>query len=82
MRLIEILRGGLGVDAPIPRGAIYLWVPAPGGDAWAFADRLAAEAGCSSSPGEFYGAGGAGHVRIAAVEPKERIELVAERLGG
>jgi aspartate/methionine/tyrosine aminotransferase len=80
VRLIEILRAGLDVEAPMPRGAFYLWVPAPGADAWSFAKRLATEAGMLVSPGEFYGAGGAGHVRIAAVQPDDRIELVAERL--
>jgi aspartate/methionine/tyrosine aminotransferase len=33
------------------------------------------------SPGEFYGPAGADHVRIAVVQPDERIELVASRLG-
>ena len=32
------------------------------------------------SPGEFYGPVGADHVRIAVVQPDERIALVAERL--
>ena len=32
------------------------------------------------SPGEFFGPLGAGHVRIAAVQPDDRIALVAERL--
>ena len=39
------------------------------------------EGGAIVSPGEFYGAGGADHVRVAVVQPDERIELVAERLG-
>jgi aspartate/methionine/tyrosine aminotransferase len=42
---------------------------------------LAAEAGLVVSPGEFYGPAGAGHVRVAAVAPMDRIELVASRLG-
>ncbi len=71
----------LGVDCPPPAGAFYLWVPAPAGDAWALARRLAAEAGAVVSPGEFYGPAGAGHVRIAVVQPDDRIELVARRLG-
>jgi aspartate/methionine/tyrosine aminotransferase len=33
------------------------------------------------SPGEFYGPAGADHVRIAVVQPDERIELIAQRLG-
>jgi aspartate/methionine/tyrosine aminotransferase len=63
------------------RGAFYLWAPAPGGDAWALARRLATEAGAIVSPGEFYGPAGAGHVRIAVVQPDERLTLVAQRLG-
>jgi len=32
------------------------------------------------SPGDLYGDAGAGFVRVAAVQPDERIELVGERL--
>jgi len=56
-------------------------VPAPGGDAWALTERLAVEGGVLVSPGEFYGAAGAGYVRVAAVAPLDRINLVAKRLG-
>jgi succinyldiaminopimelate transaminase len=80
-RLRTILRDGLGVDAPMPAGAFYLWVPAPDGDAWALAASLAKRAGALVSPGDFYGPPGADHVRIAAVQPDVRIELLAERLG-
>jgi aspartate/methionine/tyrosine aminotransferase len=78
--LAEVLRA-LDVDCPQPAGAFYLWVPAPGGDAWGLAKRLAAEAGVVASPGEFYGPAGSGYVRLAAVQPDERLELVARRLG-
>jgi aspartate/methionine/tyrosine aminotransferase len=71
---------GIGVEAPAPDGAFYLWAPAPDGDAWALTRRLATEGGALVSPGEFYGPGGAGHVRVAVVQPDDRIELVAERL--
>ena len=71
---------GAGLDAPLPGGAFYLWVPAPDGDAWGLAGRLAADAGALVSPGEFYGDAGAGHVRIAVVQPTDRIELLARRL--
>jgi len=80
VRLREVL-AAVGVEAAMPEGGIYLWAPAPGGDAWALAARLAAEAGLVVSPGEFYGPAGAGHIRVAAVAPMERIELVASRLG-
>ena len=71
----------LGVDCPRPAGAFYLWAPAPGGDAWELARRLAVEGGAVVSPGEFYGEAGAGFVRIAVVQPDDRLSLVAARLG-
>ncbi len=83
-RRLERMAGLLvdhGIDVELPRGAFYLWVPAPGGDAWAFARRLAEDAGVLVSPGEFYGPAGAGHVRLAMVQPDDRLALVARRLG-
>jgi succinyldiaminopimelate transaminase len=70
-----------GIPASVPDGAFYLWVAAPDADAWALTRRLAADAGVLASPGEFYGPDGAGHVRVAVVQPDDRIELVARRLG-
>jgi aspartate/methionine/tyrosine aminotransferase len=46
------------------------------------AEVLAQAAGMLVSPGEFYGQAGPSHVRIAMVQPDDRIELVAERLAG
>jgi succinyldiaminopimelate transaminase len=68
-----------GVDVPQPDGAFYLWIPVD--DGWAFTQRLAREGGALVSPGEFYGADGARFVRVAVVQPDERIRLVADRLG-
>ncbi|MBO0691761.1 MAG: aminotransferase class I/II-fold pyridoxal phosphate-dependent enzyme, partial [Acidimicrobiaceae bacterium] len=79
-RMQEIL-AALGVDAPLPGGGFYLWVPAPGGDAWGWTEELAEAGGVLVSPGEFYGHAGDGHVRIAMVQPIERLNLVAARLG-
>ncbi len=89
-RCAEFLRLS-GLDARLPDGTFYLWVPAPawamaqgeseGRDgAWVLADALAEAAGMLVSPGEFYGEAGAGHVRIAMVQPDDRLELVARRL--
>ena len=39
------------------------------------------DAGTVVSPGEFYGEAGSGHVRVAVVQPDERLELIARRLG-
>ena len=69
-----------GIDVMAPAGAFYLWVPAPDGDGWALAHRLAREAGALVAPGELYGPAGNGFVRMAVVQPDDRIALVAERL--
>ena len=86
---------GIGVTVERPGGGFYLWVEAPEGapagragaepgeaPEWRFARFLAASAGVLVSPGEFYGSAGRGFVRIALVQPTERIALVAERLAG
>lgn len=78
-RMVELL-GRLGIEASLPAGGFYLWVGAPGGDAWSFTERLARDLGVLVSPGEFYGPAGAGQVRFALVAPDERLDLVAERV--
>ena len=81
----------VGLDATMPAGAFYLWVPAPdwarresegvpGRAAWVLTEALAEVAGIIVSPGEFYGETAADFVRVAAVQPMERLELVAKRL--
>ncbi len=78
-RMRTILGTWLDVDVPAPDGAFYLWVDV--GDGWAFAERLAREGGAIVSPGDFYGAVSGRFVRVAVVQPVERIELVGARLG-
>jgi succinyldiaminopimelate transaminase len=79
-RMAEVLRVW-GLDVELPGGSFYLWIAAPGGDAWHLARRLATEGGLVVSPGEFYGPDGSDHVRLALVRPDDQIELVADRLG-
>jgi succinyldiaminopimelate transaminase len=81
LRLREVL-AAVGVEAAMPGGGFYIWAPAPDGDDWGLAQRLAVEGGLLVSPGEFYGAAGRGWVRVAAVAPVERLDLVASRLTG
>ena len=83
LRRLETVRAVVGkwsgLDIPMPEGGFYLWFDAH--DGWSFAERLAREAGTLVSPGDFYGAGGANNVRIAVVQPDEKIALMAKRLG-
>lgn len=90
-RLARVLEDA-GIVAPLPDGAFYLWVPVPawaseeaGGSghpsgAFVFARALAESAGMLVSPGDLYGDHSPDHVRIAVVQPDDRIELVARRL--
>jgi len=80
-RFAGILRDAYGIDVPMPGGGIYLWVPAPDGDAWGFTEELAVKGGALVSPGEFYGPRSTGYIRVAVVQPDERLDLVASRLG-
>jgi len=79
-RRLALLADALGAE--LPAGAFYLWMAAPGNDGWALATELARSAGCLVSPGDFYGPRGAGHARLAVVQPDERLAVVIERLAG
>jgi len=78
-RAASVLSEWSGIDIDLPQGGFYLWFDAV--DGWDFASRLAREGGALVSPGDFYGAGGANNVRVAVVQPDERIALLASRLG-
>ena len=86
--VLAALASQAGSQAAMPAGAFYLWASTPAGDAWAFVDVLARRAGLIVSPGEFYctesdPAGRVdprGYVRIAAVQPTERLQLALNRL--
>jgi aspartate/methionine/tyrosine aminotransferase len=81
---LAALRGALldaGYLASEPEGSFYLWVSLPGErDGWRTAMRLAEEAGILVSPGALYGDTETDHVRIAVVQPDDRIELACRRL--
>jgi aspartate/methionine/tyrosine aminotransferase len=81
LELLASVLSSAGCPAELPEGGFYLWVAAPRGmDGWALTEELARVAGILVSPGEFYGPGGANFVRIAVVQPTERLQLVADRL--
>lgn len=76
--LASVISVWSGIEIPKPGGAFYLWIPVE--DGWEFVERLATDGGALVSPGEFYGPDGSGFVRVAVVQPDERIETVARRL--
>ena len=82
LRFLAGVLADAGLPVDLPAGAFYLWVPCPDrfADGWALCEWLADEAGLLVSPGELYGPDGAGHVRVAVVQPMDRLELVADRL--
>jgi aspartate/methionine/tyrosine aminotransferase len=77
-RTADVLSRWSGINIGQPAGGFYLWFDAR--DGWEFAERLARDGGALVSPGDFYGAGGANNVRVAVVQPDDRIELLAQRL--
>ena len=81
----EVVRDALAAHGLVHDGGdavFYLWLRAADGadDGWQIAARLAHEAGLLVSPGDLYGALGADHVRLALVQPRERLELALGRL--
>ena len=78
--LSEALRAA-GVYFTGGRNAPYLWLPCPQGmTGWAFFDHLLREAQIVVTPGEGFGAGGAGHVRLSCFGSREDTKEAAHRL--
>jgi len=83
LRRLELLSRALkrlDVEAPMPEGAFYLWCSKSGMSGWELASLLAERSGLVVSPGELYGEAGKDFVRIAVVQPDDRLELAASRL--
>jgi aspartate/methionine/tyrosine aminotransferase len=74
---------GFGCSVEEPEGSFYLWASKEGmEDGWALAFELAERAGVVVSPGELYGDASDEFVRVAMVQPDERLALVCDRLAG
>jgi succinyldiaminopimelate transaminase len=80
LELLSRALKGVNVEAPMPEGSFYLWCSKEGADGWALAKLLAERSGLVVSPGELYGDAGKNFVRIAVVQPNDRLELAAARL--
>ena len=80
LQLLSDALGPFGVNAPMPDGSFYLWCSKDGFDGWGLAALLAEVSGLIVSPGELYGDDGKDFVRIAVVQPDDRLRLAASRL--
>ncbi len=63
-----------------PGGAMYLWVPAPNGDGTKFSHELLKKSGIVTTPGEAFGSEGKSFVRMALVQPEEKLKEVIDRI--
>lgn len=73
---------GFGWRAVAPRGAMYLWLPVPGGvDEWTFVRAMLDDAGVVVSPGTAFGPGGAGYFRVSLVAEPSVLETALASLG-
>ena len=79
-RVLETLRG-LGWQHDPPKGAFYLWVPAPTGyTSSEFCDHLFEECAVVIAPGSAYGKHGEGFVRFSLTVTNERLDEALSRM--
>ena len=71
----------IGVPAEAPKGALYIWTPIPEGYSSAeFAQKLLDEADVVVTPGNGYGPGGEGYIRLSLTIPDDQIDEGLRRL--
>jgi succinyldiaminopimelate transaminase len=78
VRLRDALTGA-GWQIEHSQAGLYLWATRPGLDCWGSVKTLAA-AGILVAPGEFYGAAGRNHIRVALTATDERVGAAVSRL--
>ncbi len=80
-RILSEALGAAGIWFTGGRNAPYLWLPCPGGmSGWAFFEYLLQTAQIVVTPGEGFGRGGAGFVRLSCFGSREDTLSAAERL--
>jgi arginine:pyruvate transaminase len=80
--LVEGLRASKTVQARMPEGGMFVMVDVrkTGLSGRAFAERLLAEENVVTMPGESFGAGGAGHLRVALTVDESQIAEACRRI--
>ena len=63
-----------GVNSP------YIWVESPYGSSWRFFDRLLEDCQILSAPGERFGPGGKGFVRLSSFANQTKVMMAATRI--
>lgn len=80
----DLVVGGLrraGWDVPLPRATMFCWAPVPNGaTSLQFALDLLRDTGVVIVPGSGFGQMGEGYVRIALVQPEERLAEAVKRI--
>lgn len=77
------LTQNLGWNIFKPGGAMYLWIPAPAqysGNGTQFAHDLLKKVGIVVTPGLAFGSEGSNYVRLALVQPKDKLEEALTRI--
>lgn len=71
----------LGWSIPKTKATMYLWVPCPvGASSTDFALKLLQETGIVVTPGNAFGSGGEGYMRISLIADQDRLEEALSRL--
>jgi LL-diaminopimelate aminotransferase len=71
----------IGVPAVAPKGALYIWTPIPAGYTSAkYAQKLLDEVNVVVTPGNGYGPGGEGYIRLSLTIPDDQIDEGLRRL--
>jgi LL-diaminopimelate aminotransferase len=71
----------IGVPATAPKGALYIWTPVPDGFTSAeFAQKLLDEVNVVVTPGNGYGPGGEGYIRLSLTIADDQIDEGLRRL--
>jgi LL-diaminopimelate aminotransferase len=70
-----------GWQVPRPKASMYVWAPVPTKqDSFSFAAEMVEKAGVAVVPGIGFGSCGEGYVRIALVQPQDRLQQAVDRI--